>query len=221
MLPGQELAVFVGQRVSALKRHGRRPGHQAGKVVAEHVCATPQHDRTPRPALVFDAERVPVATHEVGQRDGAVVGAQSGDQLGAAPGGMRVHLEQPVASALELGVQARRQRGRVCDQRSGPRGFGQRGVQCIGQRRVHRARRRADRLEAAEPVAIPAQQYLARGTFEIRHVQFDGGALTDAIEAPDALLEQIGLAWQVEQHEVVGELEVAALTADLRADQHL
>ena len=43
--------------------------------------------------------------------------------------------------------------------------------------------------------------------------------LADAVEAADALLEQLGVAREVEEDEVVGELEVAALAADLGADE--
>ena len=49
----------------------------------------------------------------------------------------------------------------------------------------------------------------------------DGLGLADAVQAPDALLQQVRVQGQVEQHQVVGELEVAALAADLRADQGL
>ncbi|MNZ40271.1 hypothetical protein D3C78_577840 [compost metagenome] len=45
--------------------------------------------------------------------------------------------------------------------------------------------------------------------------------LADPVEAADALLEQVRVGRQVEQHQVVGELEVAAFGADFRTDQHL
>lgn len=46
-------------------------------------------------------------------------------------------------------------------------------------------------------------------------------SLADPVEAADALLEQVRVGRQVEQHQMVGELEVAAFAADFRADQHL
>ena len=45
--------------------------------------------------------------------------------------------------------------------------------------------------------------------------------LADTVETADALLEQIRVGRQVEQHQVMGELEVAAFAADFRADQYL
>jgi hypothetical protein len=45
--------------------------------------------------------------------------------------------------------------------------------------------------------------------------------LPDPIEPPDALLEQVRIQRQVEQHQMMGELEVAPLAADLRAEQDL
>ena len=53
-----------------------------------------------------------------------------------------------------------------------------------------------------------------KGTWSV-----DSRGLADAVEPADALLEQFGLERQVEQHEVMRELEVAPLAADLRADE--
>src|SRR6185437_14278506 len=44
----------------------------------------------------------------------------------------------------------------------------------------------------------------------------DVAALADAVEAADALLEQVGIERQVPQDDVVGELEIAAFRADFR-----
>ena len=45
------------------------------------------------------------------------------------------------------------------------------------------------------------------------------GRLPDAVEPPDALLQQFWIERQVEQHEVMRELEVPSLAADLRTDE--
>ncbi len=45
--------------------------------------------------------------------------------------------------------------------------------------------------------------------------------LADPVEAADALLEQARIERQIEEHQVVGELEIAALAADFRADEQL
>ena len=49
----------------------------------------------------------------------------------------------------------------------------------------------------------------------------DGISLADAVEATDALLQQIGVHRQIKQHEVMCELEVTALAADLGTYQYL
>jgi hypothetical protein len=46
-------------------------------------------------------------------------------------------------------------------------------------------------------------------------VDLDGFSLPDSIEPTNALLEQFGVEWQVEEHEVVGELKVTSLATDL------
>ncbi len=46
-------------------------------------------------------------------------------------------------------------------------------------------------------------------------------ALADPVEAADALFQQVGIEGQVEQDQVVGELEVAPLAADLGTHQGL
>ena len=68
---------------------------------------------------------------------------------------------------------------------------------------------------------VPLEQALLRAVLQVRDVQLDRVFLADPVETADALLEQVGVRRQVEHHQVVGELEVAALTADLGADQHL
>ena len=52
-----------------------------------------------------------------------------------------------------------------------------------------------------------------------RDMQVDVGPLADAIESPDALLDEPGIERQIEQHEVMSKLEVASLAANLRADE--
>jgi hypothetical protein len=48
----------------------------------------------------------------------------------------------------------------------------------------------------------------------------DVAGLADAVEAADALLQHLRIVRQAHQHEVLHELEVAALPADLGRDQH-
>ncbi len=68
---------------------------------------------------------------------------------------------------------------------------------------------------------VPLEQALLRAALQVRDVQLDGVLLADPVKAADALFEQVWVRGQVEHHQVVGELEVAAFAADLRADKHL
>ncbi len=73
--------------------------------------------------------------------------------------------------------------------------------------------------ERAQALVEPAQQRMLRAAFEHAGVDVDVAALADAVEAADALLEQVRVQREVPQHEVLRELEVAALAADLGAQQ--
>ena len=74
----------------------------------------------------------------------------------------------------------------------------------------------AERIEA---FVVPAQQCVLRGAGEGAGVDHDVVLLADAIEAADALFEQIRIERQVPQHQMMGELEIAAFRADFRTQQ--
>ena len=64
---------------------------------------------------------------------------------------------------------------------------------------------------------IPAQQSVLGGTAEHAGVDHDVVTLADAIEAADALFEQIRIERKIPQDQMVRELEIATFRADLRA----
>ena len=76
-------------------------------------------------------------------------------------------------------------------------------------------------LECVDAVVQPRQQYAGGMVFKARHMDLDRVSLTDAVEPTDALFEKIRVGRQIEQHKVAGELEIAALAADFRADHDL
>ncbi len=75
--------------------------------------------------------------------------------------------------------------------------------------------------EGVEPLVVPAQEQLFPGLHEIRNVDVDVRLLADPVQTPDALLEQVGVLGDVEEHQVMGELEVAPFASDLGAQEHL
>ena len=74
-------------------------------------------------------------------------------------------------------------------------------------------------LDAVETVVVPVDEQLRPAVREEGEMDADGFGLADAVEAADPLFEQFGIERQVEEHEVVGKLEVAALAADFGAEQ--
>ena len=95
-----------------------------------------------------------------------------------------------------------------------------------GNERVFRLQKdsltcRAGFFKRIQAGVVPMEHHRQRAVFQIRYVDFDGVGLADAIQAANALLEQIGIQRQIEQHQMMGKLEIAAFAADFRADQHL
>ena len=74
-------------------------------------------------------------------------------------------------------------------------------------------------LKCREPVVIPFRQHFALALRQKWNVQMDCRRLPDSVEPPDALFEQFGIQRQIEQHQVMGKLEVPALTANFGADE--
>ena len=132
-----------------------------------------------------------------------------------------MQFQQPVPAGLQIGIDRRRQRRCLGDQSVHLTRIGHRIVELPAEAIEHHAGRRAYGLETGETIAIPAQQYLSRGPLQIGDMQLDGRTLPNSVEAADTLFQQVGFERQIEQHQVMGKLEIASFTAYLRADQHL
>ncbi len=139
--------------------------------------------------------------------------------LGLAAG---VEFQQVVAAVLQGGVGICGELVRLREQQ---RQVGLRGVPF---QRLQQGRLQAFEYAVAggarggkgvQAVPVPVEQVGLGAGLQVRHVDADGLALADAVEAADALLQQVRVQGQVEQDQVVGELEVASLAADLGADQ--
>jgi len=77
------------------------------------------------------------------------------------------------------------------------------------------------RLERVEPTVIPLGHAFFAAARHVGHVDADRLRLADAIQPPDALLQEPGIQRQIEEHQMVRELKIAALAADLRAQEQL
>lgn len=103
----------------------------------------------------------------------------------------------------------------------GVAGQGQRRFQGVLGAQADLVARRVGLFEGVHALVVPVEQHLLAMVFKVGHVDADFLALADPVQAADALLEQIRVQRQVQQHQVVGELEVTALGADLGTDQRL
>ncbi|OPZ59404.1 MAG: hypothetical protein BWY87_01020 [Deltaproteobacteria bacterium ADurb.Bin510] len=74
-------------------------------------------------------------------------------------------------------------------------------------------------LEGVQALVVPARQHRLGAASHDRHMDLNRCALADAVQPPDALFQHLGIERQIEEEEVVAELEVAALAADLGTDQ--
>ena len=145
------------------------------------------------------------------------LGIHPGDgfhHLGRHRGAEGVELEQAVAPALDALLQVGAE---------GPGFLDQRVIHLFQpvpemQQDLVAARQRL--LEGVEPLVVPAQAALLGGALDIRHVDVDVAALADTVQPADALLQHFRVVGQAHQHQVLGELEVAALAPDLRGDEH-
>ena len=81
--------------------------------------------------------------------------------------------------------------------------------------------RRAGGREGLEPLGVPAVEGFPRPSLHVGHMDLNGFTLADAVQTAYALFQQVGVQGQVEQDQVMGELEIAALAADLGAQQGL
>ena len=73
--------------------------------------------------------------------------------------------------------------------------------------------------EGVEAFVVPAEEDFFGGAEGVGQVEVDGAALADAVEAADALFEEIGVGGEVVEDEVAGELEIAAFAADFGAEE--
>ncbi|MNM84758.1 hypothetical protein D3C81_968560 [compost metagenome] len=134
-----------------------------------------------------------------------------------------VELQQTVAAGVQLGFQTLTFGAGFVDQRLPLAivGFFEQRQQARAELVLQGVAGRAGVEECVQRFVVPLEQALLRAGFQVRHVQFDDVLLADPVQSTDTLFQQVRVGRQVEQHQVMGELEVATFTADFRADQHL
>ena len=221
VLAGHEFPVLMRECGAPIEGQGQALFGQLGEGLLEHVRPRANHQCVARRGLVLDTETVPEALEIVGRVAVRVGPLDRLDQGGGALRTVRVQLEKTIAPRGQLGIDARAQRAGLRDQGVGVLRIRERRHQVLAQPRVDGRCGRTDSREGMQPLGIPTEQHLARTAGEIGDMDLHPPRLPDPIETPDALLEQVGIQRQIEQHQMMGELEVAPLAADLRAEQDL
>jgi hypothetical protein len=72
-------------------------------------------------------------------------------------------------------------------------------------------------LKRVQALVMPERQHFLKAAADKRNVDMDSRRLPDAVEAPDALLEQLRIKRKIVQGKVVRELEVSSFAPDFRA----
>ncbi len=72
-----------------------------------------------------------------------------------------------------------------------------------------------------QPLVEPAVLNLLAGSLQVGNMNPDGFGLSDTVQPTNPLLQQVRIGRQVEQHQMMGKLEVTTFAANLGADQRL
>ena len=175
--------------------------------------------------MVFtvDTERIEQLLHVDRQRELVVLLLDGVHQRLALLATAGVEFQQTVAAGMQLGFQALTLGAGFVDQalEGVVIAIFQQRQQARAELMLQGIAGRAGGQEGVQRFVVPLEQALLRAGFQIGHVQLNSVLLADTVEAADALLEQVRMSRQIEQHQMVAELEVAAFAADFRADQHL
>ena len=221
------------RRAIAIRGHRDLGAPEAGEVVDDELVPFPEDEGPGRHLLELDAE-VRESVVDVGIEAPVVV--EAADLLDQVPSDLRPErreLEQTIAPRLEPRRDLRAERARALDEPlhvlGGRRRSAGAGLLEMLERQlpnepcelVEARSARQARLEGVEPFVVPAEEDLLRAAGQIRNVDLDRVLLPDTVETTDPLLEELDAQRQVEQDEVMRELEVASLAADLGAHEHL
>ena len=75
-------------------------------------------------------------------------------------------------------------------------------------------------IKNAHSVVVKLDPYFFGATRHVGKMNMDGTGLADPVEPANALLEELGVFWEVPKDEVVGKLEVAPFATDLGTEEH-
>jgi hypothetical protein len=223
MVGAHEGEILATERARALEGDTESGGGERGEGVFEKVSRLKQVAPVVA-AHIFDqdAEMIEQTDEEL-LKSGVRIGVLDAfDDLRGFGDAAGVEFEKTVLSAFELFGEGAAELLGACEKRLERLGF-ERVVAELGEFLGEFRRDLGGAVEVVfegvEALVVPAGEDLGGVPGEVGNVDLDEGGLTDAVEASDALLEEFGIGGQVEENEVVGELEVAALAADFGAEE--
>ena len=222
MLPGKELHVIPGQGGGPVVGHGYAFLRQPREGIAHMRAGFEDHGGV---GMVFLIHTVAIEDPLHEGQGTVVIGF--GEGLFQLFGPIIVEgtqLQQPVAAGFHQGMQfigngaGLRHQGinggvfRVATQQR---------FQGIAATQVDVVAGRVGVLEGIHAFVVPAEQHFLSVGLKVGHMDLDVFSLADAVQPADALFQQVRIQRQVQQHQMVGKLEVPAFGADLGTDQRL
>ncbi len=223
VFPGDELHVFARQRLVAIVGDGHAFVVAQGEAGVEHFFARFEDQRVLRMVFAVDAKGVEQGFHVDRQGELIVLLKNRLNQRFTFTRTTGVKLQQTVAASVQLLLQTLALNPGFVDQCLPlliVRRFKQR-QQARAELMLQGVAGRAGVEERVQRFVVPLEQALLRAGLKVRHMQFDHVLLADPVQTADTLFQQVRVGRQVEQHQVMGKLEVATFTADFGTDQYL
>ena len=216
--------IVTTQRLGAIKSHRQAAFRQAGEFRATHVIARLQHQAVRAIVFMFDAKFAEHLVHVFAQLLGALGDGDLGQHDVGALSVKRIQFEQTITPARQHQFDGAGTRAGGVKQalyRCAVSGSGHAGLERRAEFGEQCRPGRTDVLKRIDALVQPAHQHTLRGIAKARHMNLDRKALADAIEAANALFNEIGILRHIEQHQMSRKLEIAAFAADFRTHQQL
>ena len=223
VFPGDELHVFARQCLLAIVGDGHTFVVAQGEAGVEHFFARFEDQCVLRMVFAVDAKGVEQGFHVDRQGELIVLLKNRLNQRFPFTRTTGVKLQQTVAASVQLLFQTLALNPGFVDQCLPlvvVRRFKQR-QQARAELMLQGVTGRAGVEERVQCFVVPLEQALLRAGLKVRHMQFDHVLLADPVQTADPLLQQVRVGRQVEQHQVMGKLEVTTFTADFGTDQYL
>ena len=222
MFPAQKAEVFAVKRPGPVKGHGDAFGAEARKIIPRAMFAGAQDPAGGGVFFIGDPEHGKHLFHIGHQpRRGLGLADRPDERLGRGlAAGVEFHQPVPPGALRLFDLGGMLGRGRDQVARIGCRRV-QRRCQRLGESFMDAIGRVTAFGKQVQPLVIPGKQDRLGRALEPGDMNMDGLALADAIQPADALFEQVRVQRQVKQRQVLRELKIAPLAADLGAHQRL